>query len=118
MSKPIKKSSEIKIRVGLDENNVPVQMDWLAEDGQNNKWQKAEAMLLSLFDPQTLDTLKIDLWTTQMQVGQMDRMMYQTLRGLAETYFRATQNRELASEMQQFVQYFGEKTEVLPKGNE
>jgi hypothetical protein len=41
--------------------------------------------------------------------------MYQTLRGLADTYYRATQNRELATDMQQFVQYFGEKTEILPK---
>ena len=116
MSKPVAKSSEIRIKVGLDEKGVPVQMDWMAEDGKNEKWQQSEAMLLSLFDPTTLDTLKIDLWTTQMQVGQMDRMMYQTLKALADSYFRATQNREMASQMQQFAQYFGEKTEVVPKG--
>lgn len=116
MSKPVAKSSEIRIKVGLDEKGVPVKMDWLAEDGKNDNWQQSEAMLLSLFDPNTLDTLKIDLWTTQMQVGQMDRMMYQTLKALADSYFRATQNREMASQMQQFAQYFGEKTEVVPKG--
>ena len=117
MSQPVEKTSEIRIKVGLDKNGVPVQMDWRAEDGKNEKWQPSEAMLLSLFDPNTLDTLKIDLWTTQMQVGQMDRMMYQTLKALADSYFRATQNKELASQMQQFAQYFGEKTEVLPKAS-
>ena len=50
-----------------------------------------------------------------MQVNEMDRFFYQTLRGLGDTYFKATQNRELAIEFQKFVQYFGERTEVLPK---
>ena len=72
-------------------------------------------MLLSLFDRKTLETQKIDLWTHDMQVMEMDRFFYQTLRGLADTYFRATQNKDLAIEMQKFVHYFGEKTEVLPK---
>jgi hypothetical protein len=43
----------------------------------------------------------------------MDRFFFQTLRGMADTYFKATQNRELAVDMQRFVQYFGEKTEIL-----
>lgn len=115
MSKQVTKTSEIKIKVGLNEKNVPVAMEWKADDQPDPNWKKSKAMLLSLFEPDTLDTLKIDLWTTEMQVGEMDRMMYQTFRGLADTYFKATQNRELAIEMQKFVQYFGERTEVIPK---
>ena len=72
-------------------------------------------MLLSLFDADHQETLKIDLWTTEMQVNEMDRFVYQSLRGIAETYFRATNNKDLASDMQQFVRYFGEQTEILPK---
>ena len=115
MGKPVKKTKEIKIKVGLDEDNVPVKMQWKSDDAKQVKWSESKAMLLSLFEPETKDTLKIDLWTTKMQVGEMDRMMYQTFRGLADTYYKATQNRELAIEMQKFVQYFGEKTEVIPK---
>ena len=33
--------------------------------------------------------------------------------GFSETYFKASQNTALANEMQRFVQYFGEKTEVI-----
>ena len=71
-------------------------------------------MLVSFFDKESRDTLRIDLWTTEMQVMEMDRMVYHTLRGLTESYFKATGNKELCAQMQQFAQYFGEKTEVIP----
>ncbi|MEY4905038.1 MAG: hypothetical protein RLZZ292_2853, partial [Bacteroidota bacterium] len=58
---------------------------------------------------------KIDIWTQEMQVLEMDRMVYQTIRALADTYFKATQNTELANQMQQFAQFFGEQVEIIPK---
>ena len=116
MSKEVKKTSAIHIEVGLNEQNVPVRIDWKAEDNPNTQEaQECKAMLLSLFDKEHRDTMKIDLWTTEMQVIEMDRFFFQTLRGLADTYMRATQNTELANEFRRFVQYFGEKTEVIPK---
>lgn len=113
------RTSEIKIKVGLDSSNMPVLMEWQAADSENpGTTQPCKAFLLSLFDPETKDTLRIDLWTKEMQVVEMDRFFYQTLRSLADTYFKATQNRELAIDMQRFVQYFGEKTEAIPKVSE
>ncbi len=112
----VKKKSAIKIEIGLNEQGVPAQIDWMATDNpEGNDMKKCKAMLLSLFDKETKDTLKIDLWTYDMQVNEMDRFFYQTLRALSDTYFRATNNKELATDMQKFVQYFGEKTEILPK---
>ena len=117
MDKTISKKTKIEINVGLNEKNVPLEIEWYSEDNPNSKTpQAAKAMLLSLFDKNNKETLKIDLWTHDMQVMEMDRFFYQTLRGMADTYYRATQNRDLAVEMQKFVQYFGEKTEVIPKG--
>lgn len=114
----VKKSSNIKISVGLDETNVPVKIDWEAEGNPNGGGaQECKAMLLAFFDKETKDTMKIDLWTTEMQVVEMDRFFFQTLRAMADTYFKATKNQELATDMQRFVQYFGEKTEILPKGS-
>jgi hypothetical protein len=37
------------------------------------------------------------------------------MKSLTETYFRATKNQKMASAMQQFVQYFGEETGIIPK---
>lgn len=116
MSNKIEKKSRITIDVGLNKESVPVQIDWQSDDNQNKaKHTKCKAMLLALFDKETKDTLKIDLWTHDMQVVEMDRFFFQTLRSLADTYYKATQNAPLASAMQQFVQYFGEQTEILPK---
>jgi gliding motility-associated protein GldC len=108
------RSSQIRITVNLDEKNMPTSIDWDADDRTDgNEPVACKAMLLSMFERNTLDTMKIDLWATDMQVNEMDRFFFQTLRGMADTYFRATQNRELAVDMQRFVQYFGEKTAIL-----
>jgi len=96
---------QIRINVSLDEKNVPEKITWEADDGTASL-KETKAMLLSFFDDDHKETLKIDLWTKAMQVGEMDRMMFHTLRALADTYYKATQNAKLASDMQRFVQYF------------
>lgn len=108
------KTSQIRITVGLDDKNVPAHLEWEADDSPNKgKPDACKAMLLALFDKESLDTVKIDLWTKEMQVHEMDRFFFQTLRSLADTYYKATQNRELAVDMQKFVHYFGEKTGII-----
>jgi len=109
------KKSQLRITVTLDDQNVPEALHWEADD--NPTGSECKAMLLSLFDRESLDTVKIDLWTKDMQVNEMDRFFFQTLRAMADTYFKATQNRELAVDMQKFVQYFGEKTQILKTGD-
>lgn len=111
--KKVTKMSDITIRVGLDEANVPLDIAWKADDSPDTpEFKSCKAMLLSLFDEEYRDTYKIDLWTSQLQIGEMNKFMYQTLRALADTYYRATNNKEVANDMQKFVQYFGEQTEV------
>ncbi|MEM9920796.1 MAG: gliding motility protein GldC [Bacteroidota bacterium] len=111
----ITKTSTINIQVSLDEERMPIEIKWKAEESPTGKEQACKAMLLSLFDEETKDTFKIDLWTKEMQVIEMDRFFYQTLKALGDTYFRATQNKPLANDMQRFAQYFGESTEIIPK---
>lgn len=107
-------TNEISIKVGLDENKMPIDILWTADKNDGSvELQTCKAILLSLFDGVHQETLKIDLWTKDMMVSEMDRFMFQTLRALSETYFKASQNAALANEMQRFVQYFGEKTEVI-----
>lgn len=109
----IKRKSEITITVGLDEQNIPSEIIWNAEDSGGGL-QPCKAMLLSLFDEESLDTVKLDLWTKYMQIDEMDRFMYQTLRGLADSYYKATQNSELANQFQSFIQHFGESCGLIP----
>lgn len=109
-------TSDITIRVGLDANRVPIHIEWTAQDLQNGGQMEAcKALLIALFNREQRDTLRIDLWTNDMQVQEMDRFIYQTLRSMSETYLRATQNKELAEQMARFAQFFGEETEILPR---
>ncbi len=106
----------IKIQVGMNAEKMPVDIKWEAPDPQGEMQKQAcKAILLSVFDRNSAETFKIDLWTKDMQVVEMDRFFFQTLRALADTYYNATQNAKLAADMQRFVQYFGEQTEIIKK---
>ncbi len=111
-------TSDITIRVGLDHERVPVKIEWAASDMHPaGTFEACKAMAVALFAREQRDTLRIDLWTKEMQIQEMDRFMYQMLRSLSQTYLRATQNKDLAEEMARFAQHFGEKTEIIPKGS-
>ena len=114
-----KQRAKISIAIDRDEKGVPEKMIWQATDNPDGpKKQECKAMLLSLFDKDQKDTIKVDLWTKDMMVDEMDRFYFQTLRSLADTYFKATQNNELASQMQHFTTFFGQQTGILPKPGE
>jgi gliding motility-associated protein GldC len=106
-------SKYIHLEVVLDEKSMPVEIKFTADDQPDSEPVACKGMLLSLFDKKDSSTLKLDLWSKEMQLIEMDRFIFQTLKGLADTYNRATQNTELANEMQKFVSYFGEKTGIV-----
>ena len=114
----VEHTSEISIKVTLDSEKIPSNITWSASDQGPNSEAEAKAFLLSIFDKDHKDTLKIDLWTKEMQVVEMDRLFFNTLKGLADSYMRATGNNKLAGAMQQFALYFGEQVEILTKEKE
>lgn len=89
MENKITKSSEIKIQVGLNENNLPLSMKWSAQDG-NIENASAKAFMLSLWDEKDNNTMKIDLWTKDMSVEEMKQFFHQTLLTMADTFEKAT----------------------------
>jgi gliding motility-associated protein GldC len=113
------KRAKINITIDRDEKNVPEKIIWQASDNPDGqKKQECKAMFLALFDKKQLDTIKVDLWTKDMMVNEMDRFFFQTLRSMTDTYYKATQNSKLASQMQQFVHFFGQETGIIPKEEE
>lgn len=103
--------SEIKIKVGLDENKIPENLYWTAKDGGIEN-EQAKAMLLSLWDNKSQETLRIDLWTKDMPVDEMKQFFHQTLLALADTFERATNETKMADSMRDFCTYFEEKLEL------
>lgn len=110
------KTSQIKINVKLNDQNHPTDIEWQSNDNPSGEGlHSAKAMMLALFDKEYKDTFKIDLWTEELQVIEMDRFVYQALKSMGDTYFRATNNTKLANDIQRFAQYFGEETEIIKK---
>lgn len=108
--------SEISISVHLDEEQKPLKIFWKADQGGGVKsMQESKAMFLSFFDGEAKDTMKLDLWTKEFQVGEMDRFVFHSLRAMADAYIKATNNKELANKMQQFAHHFAEETKIIPK---
>ena len=105
-------TSEIKFLVELDENRVPEKLTWTAQDGGVGL-EEAKAMLLSVWDAKTKETLRIDLWTKEMPVDEMKLFFHQTLVAMADTFQRATQDETMADTMRDFCDYFAEKLELI-----
>ena len=107
----IHKKNKITIDVNLDENNIPEEMRWTAPDGGVSDMD-TKAMLLSFWDSENQETLKMDLWVKEMPVDQMQLFFHQTLVSLSDTFYRATQDEKMTATMKDFCDYFAEKLEL------
>ena len=103
--------SEITLKVELDENRVPENLSWTAQDGGINN-EEAKAMMLSVWDAKAQESLRIDLWTKDMPVDEMKIFFHQTLVAMSDTFHRATQDEKMTATMKDFCDYFAEKLEL------
>ncbi len=104
-------TSEIVLRVSLDDNKIPEKLTWSAQDGGIEQ-EEAKAMLLSVWDSKNRESLKIDLWTKDMPVDEMKIFFHQTLVSLSDTFMKATQDEKMTATMKEFCDYFAEKLEL------
>lgn len=108
------KNSEIKIHVAVDANNIPENLSWTASDGGVHN-EEAKAIVLSIWSPENKETMRIDLWTKDMQVHDMNIFLHQTLVSLADTMQRATNNEKMAEALRDYCAYFLEQTGLKKK---
>lgn len=104
-------TSEIKLKVALDENRVPEQISWTAEDGGVTN-EETKAVMLSVWDNKNKESLRIDLWTKDMPMDEMKIFFHQTLSAMADTFQRATDDVKMSETMRDFCDYFAEKLEL------
>ncbi len=100
--------SEIKINVTLDENKVPERMSWDASDGGVEN-EDTKAVMMSVWDPKSKETLRIDLWTKDMLLDEMKIFYHQTLMGMADSFERASNEKEVAEGMRMFAEDFAKR---------
>ena len=108
------KKEKFSIDVLMDENLIPEDLQWNSSQ-ENGQSEKASAALIYLWNAQKNETFSLDLWTKKMSIEEMNKMMFQTIMTLANSYEKATSEDQLANAMRDFGEFFGEKTEILPK---
>ncbi len=109
------KTSEIKFNITLDENKLPEAISWNASDSGMDKEESCKAIMLAVWDPKTESTLKVDLWTKDMQVDEMKKFFHQTLLSMSDTLKRSISEDKMAADLKDFCEHFAEKLEILQK---
>ena len=99
-------TKNINIKVELDNQHIPSSIEWTADDLEGMDRASCRAMLLSLWDNQSKDTLKLDLWTRDMTVDEMKIFFHQTLVSMADTLDQAINDDRISGDMRDFCDYF------------
>ena len=106
------KKAEIKITIELDDKNVPENITWESTDAETQEKLAAKAMMLSLWDHNYKNALRIDLWTKDMPVDEMKRFFYETLQTMADSFLRATGETNIVEDLRDYCAHFAEKMEI------
>ena len=107
------KKSTINIEVHTNENNVSEKMKWSAPEGGVED-ASAEAMILSLWDKEQQTAMRIDLWNKEMTVDEMKKFFHQTLLTMADTFERATGEKNITEDLRDYCRHFADKMNILP----
>jgi len=97
------KKESINLNIELDDSNMPEKITWDASDKPNPGAEECKAFMLSMWDKNQKNTFRIDLWTKEMQVDEMNFFFCQSLITMAETFNRATNNKEAGKKVIDFV---------------
>ena len=101
------KKTQIIIDVNLDENKIPEKISWSAKDGGISKME-SKAILLSFWDSENQETLKMDLWVKDMPLDQMKLFFHQTFVSMSDTFYKATNDEKMTQTIRDFCDYYAE----------
>lgn len=110
MNDKVVKTSEIKVKVGLDQNNVPIDLKWMATDSEHQNLNDCKSINISIWDPVENNSLGINLWTTDLKVDEMHSHYFRTLMNMTNSYIQATKNPFAQKLMQKFCEDLAKQT--------
>jgi gliding motility-associated protein GldC len=105
------KTSEIKFKVTVDENHLPLNIEWEAADAGEKS--ESKSVMIALWDAKENNTMRIDLWTKDMMVDEMKKFYHQNIMTLTDTYVRATGDEATAKEVRDLFNKIGKQIGVL-----
>ena len=100
--------SEINIQIELDDNKIPEKLTWSAVDG-GIKNEPTPLLMLNVWDAKTKECLKIDLWTKELPVNELQSFYHQTLIAMSSSYERATSDKKTADFLKEMAEEFSRR---------
>ncbi len=110
----VMKKTKIEFIIKLEENKVTETIKWTADDGKI-KDEKAKALMISVWNPEKKETLRMDLWTKDMPIDEMKQFFHETLVSMSTSFYRATNDQKMSATMLDFCDYFAEKLDLQKK---
>ncbi|MBN8702862.1 MAG: gliding motility protein GldC [Bacteroidetes bacterium] len=104
------KTSEIKFTVTMDENKLPIGIKW--ESSDSTEKGDCKSVMISLWDKNEENTLRIDLWTKDFLVDEMKQFFHQNLLSMAATFERATGEDKIMNDLRDYAAHFAEKMKL------
>jgi gliding motility-associated protein GldC len=104
------KTAEVNFKITLDENNLPINIEWSASDTGDGG--KSKAVMIAVWDEEAQQTLRIDLWTKEMKIDEMKRFFHQNLLTMSDTFQRATGEENIVEDLKDYCAHFAEKMEL------
>ena len=105
------KTTELTFKVTVDENNLPLKIEWNAPD--SGEKSSCKSVMIALWDEKENNTLRIDLWTKDMMVDEMKKFYHQNIMTLTDTYIRATGDTKTADVIKAILNDIGKSNGVL-----
>ncbi|MBM3171139.1 MAG: gliding motility protein GldC [Bacteroidetes bacterium] len=98
----IEHESEIRLKVGLDAHRNPIKLSWTAEEGGIEPDREVKAFFLTAWDKKENNSMRMDLWTTDFMVEEMQTLIFQHLMSLADVVDRSTGDEKSAESLRSF----------------
>lgn len=105
------KKSEIRIIVELNENNLPVKMNWTSSE--NNEGGDCKSFFLALWDEKEQSSLHLNLWTKDMNIEEMRQFVHQMLLNQSDILKKATGDEALAASLYDYSHEYAIKAGIL-----
>jgi gliding motility-associated protein GldC len=112
------KQSDIHFNIALDDQNVPETITWEASDKPSEGLDHTNAIAVSVWDNETRNTMRMDLWTKEMTVTDMKRFAVDSIGGLAETIQNATGDTVMSEQMHELCRNLVKHVEAEMKKEE
>lgn len=107
----IQKKTYLQIQIFLDEKNIPEKIFWSSKD-QNIYHHNCNSFMLFIWSNHKKETSRIELWTKNMPISNMNQFFYDIFIALSKAYKRATSNDALSKEILEFGYNFAKKVNL------